>query len=53
MSALPSKADMCVATMDVRFGPIADIALVTPFTITRPPTEAALIIHGFAQTRTI
>ena len=26
MSALPPKADMCGATSDVRFGPIADIA---------------------------
>src|SRR5262249_51546149 len=26
MSALPPKADMCGATGDVRFGPIADIA---------------------------
>src|SRR5262249_9079238 len=26
MSALPPKADMCAATRDVRFGPIADIA---------------------------
>jgi|SoiMetStandDraft_5_1073268.scaffolds.fasta_scaffold02301_7 hypothetical protein len=26
MSALPSKADMCGAARDVRFGPIADIA---------------------------
>src|SRR5215475_6130425 len=25
MSALPPKADMCAATTDVRFGPIADI----------------------------
>jgi hypothetical protein len=25
MSALPPKADMCGATFDVRFGPIADI----------------------------
>jgi hypothetical protein len=25
MSALPPKADMCGATMDVRFGPIVDI----------------------------
>jgi hypothetical protein len=25
MSALPPKADMCGATWDVRFGPIADI----------------------------
>jgi hypothetical protein len=25
MSALPSKADMCGALSDVRFGPIADI----------------------------
>jgi|SoiMetStandDraft_5_1073268.scaffolds.fasta_scaffold02716_4 hypothetical protein len=27
MSALPPKADMCSATSDVRFGPIADIRL--------------------------
>ena len=27
MSALPPKADMCGATRDVRFGPIADIDL--------------------------
>ncbi len=27
MSALPPKADMCGATRDVRFVPIADIAL--------------------------
>jgi len=27
MSALPPKADMCGATRNVRFGPIADIAL--------------------------
>jgi hypothetical protein len=26
VSALPPKADMCGATRDVRFGPIADIA---------------------------
>ena len=26
MSALPPKADMCAATSDVRFVPIADIA---------------------------
>jgi hypothetical protein len=26
MSALPPKADLCSATSDVRFGPIADIA---------------------------
>jgi hypothetical protein len=29
MSALAPKADMCGATSDVRFGPIADILLVT------------------------
>jgi hypothetical protein len=28
MSALPPKADMCGATRDVRFGPIADIRLL-------------------------
>jgi hypothetical protein len=27
MSALPAKADMCSATKDVRFVPIADISL--------------------------
>jgi hypothetical protein len=27
MSASPPKADMCSATSDVRFGPIADIGL--------------------------
>ena len=30
MSALPPKADMCGATRDVCFGPIADIAVATP-----------------------
>ena len=29
MSALPSKADMCGATRDVRFGPKADIGPVS------------------------
>jgi hypothetical protein len=28
MSALPPKADMCGATRDVRFGPIADMVLL-------------------------
>jgi hypothetical protein len=28
MSALTAKADMCDATWDVRFGPIADIATI-------------------------
>jgi hypothetical protein len=40
MPALPPKADMRSALAYVCFGPIADIALVTPCTITRPPTEA-------------
>jgi hypothetical protein len=53
MSALPPKADMCSAKAHVCFGPKADIALVTAFTITRPLTKAASIVHGFAQTRTI
>src|SRR5262249_31888194 len=30
MFALPRKADMCGATRDVRFGPIADILLIRP-----------------------
>jgi hypothetical protein len=46
MSALPPKADMCGAATDVRFGPIADIALATPFGRKRPPTEAASIVHN-------
>jgi hypothetical protein len=28
MSALPQKADMCVAKADVRYGPKADIAII-------------------------
>src|SRR5215471_4021815 len=31
MSALPPKADMCDATRDVRYGPIADIILLDHF----------------------
>jgi hypothetical protein len=31
MSALPLKADMCGTAKDVRFGPIADIALFDHF----------------------
>ena len=30
MSALPLKADMCGALVDVRFGPIADISPSPP-----------------------
>src|SRR4030095_1739018 len=30
MSALPPKADMCGATRDVRFGPIADFVAMQP-----------------------
>src|SRR5262245_4477831 len=49
MSALPLKADMCSAVADVRFGPIEDIAPAKPFTIKRPPTEAAS--HGVLRNR--
>ena len=31
MSALPPKADMCTAHMNVRFGPKADIATIMSF----------------------
>src|SRR5262245_35628170 len=48
-SALPPKADMCSVIRHVCFGPIADIALATPFTIKRPPTEAAS--HGVLLNR--
>ena len=37
MSALPPKADMCGATIDVRFGPKADIALNCNFRIRGAP----------------
>ena len=43
------RADMCGATANVCFGPMADIALATPFTIKRPPTEAAS--HGVLRNR--
>jgi hypothetical protein len=48
-----SKASILRYERHVRYGPIADIALARPFGKKRPPTEAASIIHGFAQTRTI
>jgi hypothetical protein len=54
MSALTPKADMCVATTDVRFGPIADIegnysitssaATSSPADIFKPIAAAALIL---------
>jgi hypothetical protein len=28
MSVLPPKADMCAATRDVRYGPIADVPIL-------------------------
>jgi hypothetical protein len=30
MSALPPKADMCIATSEVRFGPQADMEVFRP-----------------------
>src|SRR5262245_30802469 len=41
MSALPPKADMCGATRDVRFGPIADIWLreLPPCSLSGPPDD--------------
>jgi hypothetical protein len=33
MSALPPKADMCGALVDVRFGPIADIAKLVDYLV--------------------
>src|SRR5262245_66502788 len=49
MSALPPKATSNATYGNVRFGLIADIALATPFTIKRPPTEAAS--HGVLRNR--
>jgi hypothetical protein len=37
MSALPPKADMCSATRDVRFGPIADSCSATKWIAIRSP----------------
>ena len=37
MSALHPKADMCSATTDVRYGPIADIAFPNYFVIAIAP----------------
>src|SRR5262245_22221936 len=37
MSALPSKADMCGATRDVRYGPIAEIYSITSSAMERIP----------------
>jgi hypothetical protein len=39
MSALPLKADVCGATSDVCYGPIADILTISRFVIS-PGTEA-------------
>jgi hypothetical protein len=36
MSALPPKADMCVAISNVRFGPIADIGLLFEHLVRAP-----------------
>jgi hypothetical protein len=41
MSALPPKADMCVATRDVRYGPIADI-LIGRLSPKEEPRDAGL-----------
>jgi hypothetical protein len=40
MSALPPKADMCGATRDVRFGPIADMAATSPMILGQEKTPA-------------
>jgi hypothetical protein len=42
MSTLPPKADMCGATRDVRFGPIADIAVF-------PNDVRALVLKKFVS----
>jgi hypothetical protein len=40
MSALPPKADMCGATWDVRFGPLADIRPICPLSQYRRPKSS-------------
>jgi hypothetical protein len=45
MSALPPKADMCGATRDVRFGPIADV--LRSITFTEMNAETALDVRHF------
>jgi len=49
MSALPPKADMCGATTDVRFGPIADIR--RPIRFRRRLSRLSVSAH-FSSART-
>src|SRR5262245_6408473 len=50
MSALPPKADICSATSDVRFGPIAYIRTSNGFAVQISPSRTSdLFQPGFAQ----
>ena len=52
MSALPPKADMCGATRDVRFGPIAGIELPFSLSVTggqRSPLSAARLVASMSH----
>ena len=49
MSALPPKADMCSATRDVRFVPIADIASIILFRQDLPLQPFGLVLVVIAK----
>jgi hypothetical protein len=51
MSALPPKADMCGATNNVCFGPIADITTVRPMSALFAHKLGAGSYLAFSQTR--
>ena len=46
MSALPPKADMCSATRDVRFVPIADIPLISAAVVVAPRIDSLHLNSG-------
>ena len=49
MSALPPKADMCSALADVRFVPIADIALTWPLPLSGQAGGCDAAWYGLPQ----
>jgi hypothetical protein len=59
MSALPPKADMCSATRDVRFGPIADItnysitSSARPISVLGTLTPSALAVFRLMYSSTL
>jgi hypothetical protein len=53
MSALPSKADMCGTTRDVRFGPKADISWASSFEPLRREQEVVEGLGSRCHTRNL